>query len=276
MSGALTSRSVCRSWRWRESLWFSVPRSGAGDRQLYNALVLNKINREIFIRTHKFWGFLEPDALALNKARMNHLATLHLPIEGKSVLEVGAGIGLLTSFFEERGCKVLSTDARPENVAEIKKRHPARRVAQLDLERPEDIGTLGKFEVVFCYGTLYHLAAPEPALEALSRVADLILLETVVTRGEGEAVPPQEEELFMNQAIAGLGSRPTRAWVLNRLKKFWGNGYISVTQPSNPDFPLDWSAPQVTKNVRAIFVGSRTPIANPMLVTEIPSLQRLA
>lgn len=243
---------------------------------IYNALVLNKINREIFVRTHRFWGFLEADALAINKARMNHLASLQLPIENKSVLEVGAGIGLLTSFFEERGCKVLSTDARPENVAEIKRRYPKRQVARLDLERPEEIGTLGKFDIVFCYGTLYHVSAPEPALEALSHVADLILLETCVSRGEGDVAPPEEEKLFMNQAMAGLGSRPTRTWVLNRLKKFWGNGYISVTQPSNPDFPLDWSVPQVTKNVRAIFVGSRTALANPLLATDIPSRFRPA
>ena len=145
--------------------------------------MLTKIKRGIFIRTHRFWGFLEPDALAINDARMSHLATLNLPIAGKSVLEVGAGIGLLTGFFEERGCKVLSTDARPENVAEMKRRHPARQVATLDLERPEALGSLGKFDIVFCYGTLYHLATPGPALKALSQVSDMILLETSLSQG---------------------------------------------------------------------------------------------
>ena len=43
--------------------------------------MLRKINREIFVRTHRYWGFLESDALAINKARMDHLASLHLPIE---------------------------------------------------------------------------------------------------------------------------------------------------------------------------------------------------
>src|SRR5260370_2800998 len=120
---------------------------------------------------------------------MNHLARLHPPIEGKSVLEVGAGIGLLTGFFEERGCKVLSTDARPDLLAEIKRRHPARKVATLDLEHPDGIGALGKFDVAFCYGTLYHLAAPELALEALSSVSDMILLETSLSSGDVDAAP---------------------------------------------------------------------------------------
>src|SRR5882762_3978715 len=101
--------------------------------------MLTRINEAIFRRTHKFWPFLEPDALAINEARMTHLGTLRLPIEGRSVLEVGAGIGLLTGFFEARGCKVLSTDARPELVAEIKRRYPGRQATTFDLEQPARI-----------------------------------------------------------------------------------------------------------------------------------------
>jgi len=61
--------------------------------------MLTRVRRKLFVREPKFAGFLEPNALALNQARLNHLATLDLPIDGKSVLEVGAGIGLLTGFF---------------------------------------------------------------------------------------------------------------------------------------------------------------------------------
>lgn len=222
------------------------------------------------MRPPRFGGFLEPNALAINEARLSHLATLHLPIEGKSVLEVGAGIGLLTGFFEERGCRVVSTDARRENVREIKKRHPQRRVARLNLERPAEVDRFGKFDIVFCYGTIYHVAAPEPALEALSRASDMILLETCLSPGDGEAVPTVPELHTHNQAYEGFGSRPTRTWVLNRLKRFWGHGYISVTQPAHADFPLDFAVPAATPNIRAIFVGSRAPISNPLLVPEPP------
>ena len=238
--------------------------------------MLTKLRREIFVRTHPFWGFLDADALAINKARLDHLATLHLPVEGKSVLEVGAGIGMLTGFFEDRGCKVLSTDARPENVAEIKRRHPARQVATLDLERPVDIAKLGNFDIVFCYGTLYHLAQPGPALAALSDVSDMILLETCLSPGEEEAAPTVGEEHTMNQAYSGVGSRPTRSWVVRRLAEFWGRGYISLTQPAHPDFPLDWTQPSdpARQNTRAIFVGSRTTLKNPLLSADIPRRHR--
>ena len=238
--------------------------------------MLTRINEAIFRRTHRFWPFLEPDALAINAARMDHLATLHLPIEGISVLEVGAGIGLLTGFFEERGCKVLSTDARDELVAEISRRYPHRQVATLDLEHPEGIDRLGKFDAVFCYGTLYHLSSPEQALEAMSRVSEMILLETCLSPQAGEAAPIVEESATMNQAFSRRGSRPTRAWVMGRLARLWGHGYISITQPSHPDFPLDWTVGSPRPNTRAIFVGSRRPLSNPILTEEIPSRHRPA
>ena len=57
-----------------------------------------------------FAVFLAPTALAINQARQSHLASLGLDLANKRVLEVGAGIGLHTPFFRERGCEVTVTD----------------------------------------------------------------------------------------------------------------------------------------------------------------------
>lgn len=46
----------------------------------------------------------------INQRRLEHLASLHLPLENRSVLEVGAGIGDLTSFFLDRNCEVVITE----------------------------------------------------------------------------------------------------------------------------------------------------------------------
>jgi 16S rRNA A1518/A1519 N6-dimethyltransferase RsmA/KsgA/DIM1 with predicted DNA glycosylase/AP lyase activity len=51
-----------------------------------------------------------------NARRLEHLATLGLDLWDKTVLEVGAGVGDLTSFFLDRGCKVTSVEARAENI----------------------------------------------------------------------------------------------------------------------------------------------------------------
>ena len=60
-----------------------------------------------------FEVFLSRDALLINQARQRHLAALGLDLAGKRVLEVGAGVGLHTQFFEALGCSVLTTDGRP-------------------------------------------------------------------------------------------------------------------------------------------------------------------
>src|SRR5215467_7370709 len=107
-----------------------------------------------------FTTFLDPEAQRINRIRHAHLASLGLNLQAKRVLEVGAGIGLLTAFFEERGCDVLSTDANPTNVAEMLRRYPHRKIGLLDLDRPAPLSDLGDFDIVYCYGTLYHLCDP--------------------------------------------------------------------------------------------------------------------
>src|SRR5215831_9457103 len=129
--------------------------------------------------------FLSPDALSINEARLCHLASLGLDLAGKTVLEVGGGIGLHTCFFESLGCIITWTDGRSDNVQEAKRRYPHRNIAVLDLDQETDLGRLGKFDLIYYYGTLYHLAKPQDALKALAKICrGQILLETCVTPGE--------------------------------------------------------------------------------------------
>src|SRR5262245_63170873 len=93
--------------------------------------------------------FLTPEALRINRARLEHLATLGLDLQNKRVLEVGAGVGLHTGFFEERGCDILSTDGNSANVAEMLRRHPNRRIGLLDMDRPGGLSGLGIFDVIY-------------------------------------------------------------------------------------------------------------------------------
>src|SRR5262249_50321591 len=91
-------------------------------------------------------SFDTPEALRINEARLEHLASLDLPLSGRSVLEVGAGVGHLTRFFVERDCRVVVTEGRAENVRGLARRHPAVAVHQADVE--ESLQDLGRFDVV--------------------------------------------------------------------------------------------------------------------------------
>ena len=61
--------------------------------------------------------------LWINARRLEHLATLGLPLRGTRVLELGAGIGDLTSFFLDRDCTVLALEGRAENRAVFERLH---------------------------------------------------------------------------------------------------------------------------------------------------------
>ncbi|MBL1173896.1 FkbM family methyltransferase [Pantanalinema sp. GBBB05] len=226
--------------------------------------------------SNQFEVFLTDEALKINKARQDHLAALGLQLAGKTVLEVGAGIGLHTQFFEDLGCSVLTTDGRPENVIEIRRRYPYRQTQVLDLETTTDLTSLGTFDIIYCYGTLYHLSQPEPALKAMAQVCrELILLETCVTPGNTLDINPITENLHdLNQAYSGIGCRPTRPWVMAMLRQYFGFAYVSKYQPSYPDFELNWSQPLEQLLHRAVFVGSKQPLEHNKLLELLPDYQQ--
>jgi predicted O-methyltransferase YrrM len=223
----------------------------------------------------EFSMFDSQGAFKINFARQDHLASLGLDLAGKHVLEVGAGVGWHTKFFEKIGCDVITTDARPENVVETIRRYPNRkdRVAVVDLNVGGSHDYLGEFDVVYCYGTLYHL--PDPGLcirDMAARSRGLLLIETCVhPTDNGQINLAREDRSNPNQSFNGDGCRPGRDWVITELSKYFPYVYITRTQPDYPDFPLKWPAilkPGV-QNCRAIFVASRTRLKNPEL-SELP------
>lgn len=222
-----------------------------------------------------FSVFTSADAVSINLARMEHLSSLNLNLAGKKILEVGAGIGLLGEFFEKHGCDLTATDSRPENIAELKKRYPHRKAFVLDLEKDIDPRQVGMFDVVFCYGLLYHLSDPEKALRSLSNVCrDMILLETCVTPGNNSAVNVTGERGdVVNQASSHYGCRPTRPFIMDCLRRYYGHAYITKSQPRHPDFDTDWTKTLPNKLHRSVFIGSTNIISNQLLTETIPDKQ---
>ncbi len=225
-----------------------------------------------------------------NARRLEHLASLRLDLAGKRVLEVGAGIGDHTTFFLDRDCTVVATEPRPENC----------RVFAANLESSRRIGyakvpnvtllALGvediaqrvseRFDIVYCYGLLYHLSDPAAVLAVLAeRCADLFLLETCVSFGTDEALNPvAEERESPTQSTTGRGCRPTRPWLMKALRRHYPHVYVPATQPAHEEFPCDWTQPELFSGryARAVFIGSRRALANPLLLDHLPDRQERA
>ncbi len=105
-----------------------------------------------------------------------------------------------------------------------------------------------------------------------ARCRDLLLLETCVSFGGHEALNPVDElRSDPMQSFRGGGCRPTRPWIMNRLKSLFAHVYVPRTQPAHEEFPLDWTGPQPTGRLtRTTFVASRRPIVNEQIVDVLP------
>jgi hypothetical protein len=214
-----------------------------------------------------------------NLARLVHLRSLGLEIQGKRVLEIGAGVGDHTLFYLYQGCTILPTDGRPELVAFLQQRLGVEaRVLDVDTE-PQSLKKLGTFDILHCYGLLYHLAHPESFLANAAEVTDMLFLETCLTHPSrrqtettADAALVAENPQDPSQALHSIGCRPTREWVFDTLRKYFPYVYCPRTQPQHPEFPLSWEATDCLKTAltRAVFIASHKPIQNKMLVEKLP------
>jgi FkbM family methyltransferase len=220
----------------------------------------------------------------MNARRLEHLASLDLPLSGRDVLEVGAGVGDLTSFFLDRGCSVTAIEPRPENLAYFAAQYdeagfwPANRLRILrgDAWRLAVHGEVAPHPVLFCYGLLYHLDRPLDALrEMAASCTDLLVLETRVSYASDERLEIEEEDAaHPTNAVFGRGCEPSRRWVYARLSELFSHVYMPLTQPAHPQFHLDWRRPEPPPGRhRAIFVASRRELENSVLHPGVPDLQ---
>jgi SAM-dependent methyltransferase len=221
-------------------------------------------------------SFDTPEAVSINRARLDTLASLQLPLNGKKVLDVGCGVGHLAQFFVKEQCEVLSVDARKENIERLKVLYPHLKGQVFNLEK-DSFSNLGVFDIVFAFGALYHLENPFRALRDLCGACEeLLLIETMVSDHYLPLNLMSEETASFNQAIHNIGSRPTPSFVILALRAAgFTHVYTPRVPPDHPDFRFDWRNDLCDSRdghlLRCMFIASRQPIVNPHLISLLES-----
>lgn len=202
--------------------------------------------------------FDDAGARAKYKAMLEHLASLNLPFANQRVLEVGSGVGWHTGFFEKRGCRVVCTDGRPENVAEHKSRFPHRQVEVCDLDVLRSHHGYGRFDIVHCYSVLYHLEDPARTIQDLAAICDkFMIIETdVLSEDEDRIEFRKTAPEIASQSIHGVRNVVGRPWLWRELKKHFPFVYCPITQPEHADYPIRFPAPVNGKAKKIIMIGS--------------------
>ena len=207
----------------------------------------------------------------LTTARMDHLESLGLPLEGTKVLDVGAGVGHLSQYFVKRGCDVTATDGRQSNIDRMRELYPTLKSAVCDVQT-EPLSRLGMFDVVFCYGLLYHLESPVAAIRNMASVCgEILLLETQVCDHVLPVLRMGQEDTSADQALTGMGGRPSPSYVTMILRNVgFEHVYAPKAPPAHPDFRFRWFSTGTTgKNhhsIRCVFVASRKKLPEERLV----------
>lgn len=213
-----------------------------------------------------------------NSKRFEHLDRMDLSLYGKSILEIGAGIGDHTRYLLSKiPSKILATEARQENIDIFNERYSEETIIdilQMDMDHPQQ--DIGNYDVCYCYGLLYHLAKPEQAIEYMAEhTRELLLLETCVDYLKQDTVNLVEEDpSFFSQSYSGIGCRPGRRWLFSVLKQNFGYVYVPRTQPDHPQFPDSWNLAQSPSRLtRAVFIASHSALSSAKLSTELLSKQ---
>lgn len=114
------------------------------------------------------------------------------------------------------------------------------------------------------------LAESDEQMLDLGRLSLIRVFETRVSVGNYEApnLAPEQGHVA-TQSIEGIGCRPTRPWIFNRLSELFPHVYLPKTQPAHEHFPTDWTVSPSASTTRAVFVASRSPLDSPSLVDHL-------
>ena len=185
--------------------------------------------------------FDQPHYRALIQARgaMLRKATRKLmPALGlASAVDAGCGVGFFAQTLAELGLTVSGFDGRRQNVEEARRRFPAIPFETGDVEDP-GIQMLGKFDLVFCFGLLYHVENPFRAIRNLHGLTGkCLLLESMVVPGERSELLLREEPRVEDQSLTDVACYPSENALVKMLYRAgFAKVYRVTPLPDHEDF----------------------------------------
>jgi SAM-dependent methyltransferase len=164
---------------------------------------------------------------------------------GKKILECGAGHAEIGAFLAELGAEVTCLEGRAKNIIVARLKHrrlPRIAIQQFDLEK--DFSQFGRFDLIINFGLLYHLPDVDAHLACCFRMADDILLETVVCDSTDPykiVVYPERKDVI-EEALHGTGCRPSPFYVerLAREAGFEAQRFFTADLNVGNQFVYDW------------------------------------
>jgi FkbM family methyltransferase len=154
-----------------------------------------------------------------------------------SAVDAGCGVGFFAQTLAEMGLHVRGFDGRVENVMEARRRFPEIAFHRGDVESAE-IADFGKFDLVLCFGLLYHLENPMRAIRNLRALTGKgLLVESMCVPGDGPRLTLREEPSQDDQSLTDTAFYPSEDCLVKMLYRAgFANVYRLVRLPEHDDF----------------------------------------
>lgn len=134
-----------------------------------------------------------------------------------NAVDAGCGVGFFAQTLTELGLETRGFDGRFENVVEARRRFPAVEFEYGDIESAE-IATLGTFDLVLCFGLLYHLENPMQAIRHLRALTGKgLLVESMVVPGNDARLILREEPSQIDQSLTDMAFLPSEPCLVKML-----------------------------------------------------------
>ena len=165
------------------------------------------------------------------------VARLKPALELSNAVDVGCGVGFFSQTLLDCGLNVCGFDGRGENVAEARRRFPHIPFEQGDLEEPV-ILQLGQFDLVLCFGLLYHLQNPLLAIRNLRRLTQkCLLLESMCLPEEKTSLLLRVEPRQGDQSLTDVACYASESTLVKMLYRAgYGKVYRVTPLPDHEDF----------------------------------------
>jgi FkbM family methyltransferase len=180
----------------------------------------------------------------------------------RTALDAGCGIGFFAKILEECGLDVRAFDGREENVNEARRRYPQIPFDLGDVQDP-DIRQIGSFDLVLCFGLLYHLENVFLAIRNLHAMSSKgLLLESMCLPDAKPWMLLRYEPALEDQSLTDMAFYPSEGCIVKMLYRA-GFSAVYRVQPLPDDENFRESSTIARR--RTVLFASPTPISLPEL-----------
>lgn len=213
----------------------------------------------VFDQSH--YGRLNPSREAVVQSL---LAEMMPKLGLETAMDVACGLGHFSGYLRSIGFRVTAVDGRGENVEEANRRYPGIEFHTIDAQSAA-LSELGQFDLVLCFGLLYHLENPFLTVRYLYRLTSkLLLVESVTYPGSEPTMELVDETPNEDQGLRHIAFYPTEACLV---KMMYRAGFQHVFRFTPlPDHP-HYRGSRSTPRLRTMLAASHQPLQTSLLET---------